>query len=216
MARFVCCTACYHCKSNSFLAHACFPSLLLVFTCCASVFLLVLEKYHPLRVDQSRLEGIAKKPLPLRPMSDCAEHPNSCFLLVLDRSPSKLNCDQWTSSCPATHHDKVKAADIPVLKQCCQTRHPHLNVLCWVIASPAFYRYSTNTNAFEDKRPLMLGHLKFVFSYCLLEPLQKINCGPQCACEIGITVDSLKDSPKATKWFYSIWDSQRMMLDVIW
>lgn len=69
------------------LAHARFLSLLLVFTCCVSVFLPVLEKYLPLRVDQGRLEGIAKKPVPLRAMSDCREHSNSCFLPVLGRIP---------------------------------------------------------------------------------------------------------------------------------
>lgn len=47
---------------------------------------------------------------------------------------------------------------------------------------------STNTSAsaFEGKRLLVLGHLKFVF------PNLK-----QVACEIGITVDSLNYLPKA-------------------
>lgn len=106
-----------------------------------------------------------------------------------------MNHDQWTSSRPATHRDKgmVKAADIPVFKQCCQIGYSCLNVLCWVLVSPAFYQYSTNTSAFEGKRPLMLGHLKFVFPTVSQNPCKRLIVAH------NIAADSLNDSPKATK-----------------
>lgn len=91
----VSCTTCCHCQRSSLLAHSHLLTLLLLFTRCMSIFLLVLEKYPLLRVDQDRLEVIAKRAVLLKVMSDFFPIiTDSCSLSVLDSSLSKPH--QWT------------------------------------------------------------------------------------------------------------------------
>lgn len=106
----VSCTTCCHCQRSSLLAHSHLLTLLLLFTRCMSIFLLVLEKYPLLRVDQDRLEVIAKRAVLLKVMSDFFPYhywflfPISIRQLPFQATP--VNHD-WCTSCPATHCYKI-------------------------------------------------------------------------------------------------------------